>query len=101
MQFETMKIENLVNASDGNIVKLKNNFVKYENHLKPVLKKNMTSLCKEEVTGTSATLPEIDKIQCQLESLAIFNNIKFPEICEESVKQEKQGSILMVEIQDL
>ncbi|KAJ9055620.1 hypothetical protein DSO57_1002095 [Entomophthora muscae] len=88
-QKELSKGEYLTSAAKANIVKLKDNFVNYNNHLKLVLEEILTALCKDiekklllesqtqTVPDTAKVSPEMEEVHCQIDSLAILNNDAF------------------------
>ncbi|KAJ9049336.1 hypothetical protein DSO57_1025544 [Entomophthora muscae] len=91
-QSELNRIEEHAITAEANIVELKDNFLKYDDHLKMVLKEKLATFYKEvkdkllltsqtpAVPGITNTVPKMDEIQRQIDSLAISNNKAFLEI---------------------
>ncbi|KAJ9082365.1 hypothetical protein DSO57_1005230 [Entomophthora muscae] len=99
---ELNRIKYLSSAAQAKIVELKNNFVKYDNHHEMVLEEKLATLFKEieeklllasqtpAVPGTTNTIPEIDEILCQINSLAILNNLAFLQINKVNERHKQQ-----------
>ncbi|KAJ9074929.1 hypothetical protein DSO57_1001402 [Entomophthora muscae] len=112
-QSELNRLKDLAHAEEANIVNLKDNFVKYNNHLQLALEEKLAMFCKETeeaillvsqtpaAQGITTAVPEMDEIQCQIDSLTISNNDAFLEINEVNKRHEQQQAALQAEICDL
>ncbi|KAJ9074708.1 hypothetical protein DSO57_1003764 [Entomophthora muscae] len=73
-QSEINRLKDLAHAAEAKIVKLKDNFVKYDDHLQMALEEKLATFCKEteealllaiqtpEAQGTTTTVPEMNQI---------------------------------------
>ncbi|KAJ9084353.1 hypothetical protein DSO57_1025456 [Entomophthora muscae] len=97
-QSELNIIKDLVSAAGAKIVKLKDSFLKYDDHLKVVLEESSAALCKEigekllltsQTLNTANVVPEMEDVCFHIDSLTILNNDVFLEINKVNVKHDQ------------
>ncbi|KAJ9065023.1 hypothetical protein DSO57_1024220 [Entomophthora muscae] len=105
-QSELNRLKDLAHAAKAKIVKLKDNFVKYDDHLQMALEEKLDTFHKETeealllaiqtpaAQGVTTVVPEMDEIQRQIDSLTISNNGAFLEIKKVNERHKQQQADL-------